>query len=718
MLARLLACVWLALLPRPSLAQTPSTAAPPCSEETTARSASADLYCIELLPAAAGEGASGTARLLPASSPFGVPVTSEGFHRYNLSFDLSGLPDPASLGPYATYVAWVATPQLAVVSRLGEVANGVVVRGPVALDRFLVLISAEARADAPERSGPLVLRGASAGLRLQPHDAALMLSAMLDRPDAPAGHADHAVAEPGSWTPPPMHEAVAMPPQLMTLRPRVSPWRPEPPGDVPIARSPELVRLSDGDTLELTAAPVRRQLLNRSVVLLGFNGQLPGPLLAVEQAATVHVRFVNRTDLPTAVHWHGVRLDNRFDGVPHVTQEPVAPGASFDYSVRFPDPGIYWYHPHHREDVLQDLGLYGNLWVEPSDPNYFGPAHRDEFLILDDLLIGESGPVQHGTEAPTHALMGRFGNLLLVNGEPRWDDEARVGEVVRLYLTNVASTRVFNLSFGPGVRMKVVASDLGRFQREQWVESVVIAPAERYVVDVRFEAAGEVALVNRVRPIDPLGASFFDETDTVGVVRVAPEAARPDHGPSFERLRASADAAALGALQRAHLDRTPDHELVIGVRASDSLPFPILPLLRLESVYRHPVEWTGVMPEMDWVATGRDVRWALRETATGRENMDIAWRFRVGDLVKIRLVNDRNSLHAMQHPIHIHGQRFLVLSVNDVPEDNLVWKDTVLVPTGFVTDILLEVTNPGRWMIHCHVAEHIETGMQMVFDAS
>ena len=122
------------------------------------------------------------------------------------------------------------------------------------------------------------------------------------------------------------------------------------------------------------------------------------------------------------------------------------------------------------------------------------------------------------------------------------------------------------------------------------------------------------------------------------------------------------------------------------------------------------------MPEMDWVATGKAARWILRERATLRENMDIHWRFRVGDVVKLRLVNDRRALHAMQHPIHIHGQRFLVTAVNGVPNEHLVWKDTVLVPTGFTTDVLLELSNPGKWMLHCHVAEHIETGMRMVFE--
>ena len=122
------------------------------------------------------------------------------------------------------------------------------------------------------------------------------------------------------------------------------------------------------------------------------------------------------------------------------------------------------------------------------------------------------------------------------------------------------------------------------------------------------------------------------------------------------------------------------------------------------------------MPEMDWVVTGKTAQWLVREPATGRENMAIQWRFRVGDVVKLRLVNDRSALHAMQHPIHIHGQRFLVLSVNGVANENLVWKDTVLLPTGFVAEVLVELSNPGKWMLHCHIAEHIETGMRMVFE--
>jgi len=675
----------------------------------------ADLYSIELLPATGIESASGTAQLLAPSSPFGVAVTPAGEHLYDVLFDLTGLSDPSSLGPYSTYVAWATTPQLHPVIKLGEVRNGRVKLGRVSFDRTLLLITAEASAAVSERAGRLVLRGTSASVRMQPHDLAFLLAGLLDKRDAPASEHAHHIAGDG-WTTPPMHPEVIMPPALMTLRPDVSPYVLPTNDSIPMARPRELLRLRDGDALSLTAAPVRRVLFGRTLTMLGFNGQYPGPLMQVDEGSTITVHFINQTDFPTAVHWHGVRLENRFDGAPHVTQDPVPPNGTFEYRVHFRDAGLYWYHPHHREDVLQDLGLYGNLLVRSRDPDFFAPANREEILMLDDLLVGETGLVGHGREAPTHALMGRFGNVLLVNGEPKWETRASRGEVVRLFLTNVSSTRVFNLSFqGARTRMKVVASDLSRYEQETWVENVTIAPAERFIVDVRFEAAGEAALVNRVRAIDHIMARFFEETQTLGVVRVSAVRAMPDHASTFQRLRRNADVASEVERYRAQFGRPVDRELAITLEIGD-LPFPLKPLMNFESVYRHPVEWSGTMPEMDWVATGRAVRWILRERGTGRENMDIQWRFSVGEVVKLRLVNDRNSLHAMQHPIHIHGQRFLVISVNGVPNEHLVWKDTVLVPTGFTTEVLLELSNPGKWMLHCHVAEHIETGMRMVFD--
>jgi len=123
------------------------------------------------------------------------------------------------------------------------------------------------------------------------------------------------------------------------------------------------------------------------------------------------------------------------------------------------------------------------------------------------------------------------------------------------------------------------------------------------------------------------------------------------------------------------------------------------------------------MPMMNWNSTSSEIRWILEEPGTGRRNMDIRWDFPVRSTVKIRIANLRHTLHAMQHPIHFHGQRFLVLEQNGVRNTNLAWKDTFLLPAGGSADILLEVSNPGTWMAHCHISEHLESGMMMSFTA-
>jgi FtsP/CotA-like multicopper oxidase with cupredoxin domain len=129
------------------------------------------------------------------------------------------------------------------------------------------------------------------------------------------------------------------------------------------------------------------------------------------------------------------------------------------------------------------------------------------------------------------------------------------------------------------------------------------------------------------------------------------------------------------------------------------------------------IEWEDDMVEVNRMTTPANMRWKLVDQDTGAENAQIDWTFRVGDQVKLRLVNEMDSDHPMPHPFHVHGAgRFVILARDEVVEPNLVWKDTVLVRTGETVDILLDVTNPGRWMAHCHIAEHHESGMMLSFN--
>ena len=671
-----------------------------CAARTTL--ADPSLYCLPLLSTDLAPSAEGTAVLRLASSPFGLAVSRDGRTQLQVALTISGLPEPQSLGPYRTFVAWATTPELAPIIRLGPVSNGRTEVGPIDLERFLIMVSAESSPVATTRTGPLVLRGSSPSLLIAPHGVTEL------PPQAASGH-DHGSL---GWAMPPMHPQVSrMPFGLEQFRPSVAPFLPgSGAGPMPEAETSRVYRLSDGDTITLTAGMVKRRLRNDFALMYAYDGQIPGPRLELTQGSSVTVRFRNQTDLPSSIHWHGLRLDNASDGVPGLTQPAVPPGGEFLYRVYAPDAGLFWYHPHHRSDIAQDLGLAGNIVVRKrlDEP---APSHRargraggqDVYLMLDDLLMGERGLVPYGREAATHALMGRFGNILLVNGEENWRLRARTGEPVRLHFTNAASARTFNLSLGDAA-VEVLAGDAGMYSTPRPVESVVIAPSERYVVEARFARAGKYALVNQVRAIDRMTGRFFAETDTLGVVTVT---GAPKHRVSAAP-RTGSDS--LIELVRAFRRHRPDRVILLTLRTRD-LPFALIQALRLDTVFVQPVEWTSTMPMMDWLSSSSQVAWSLRDSASGAEGMALDWRVPRGKPLVVRLLNDKHVLHPMGHPIHLHGQRFLLLARNGVPNADPVWKDTVLVPAGGTVDLLVDTGNPGKWMLHCHIAEHLEAGM-------
>ena len=534
---------------------------------------------------------------------------------------------------------------------------------------------------------------------------------------------------------------------------------PTDPSGLPAATRPDLLELADGDDLDLRIGPVAKRLGDTTVRMLGYNGSIPGPTLKVRQGSEVVVHVTNEGDLDTTVHWHGLRLENKYDGVPHETQTPIPVGGSFTYRIRFPDPGLYWYHPHIREDYTQEMGLYGNILVVPADPDYWPPAHRDVLLTLDDLLI-EDGKIAPFSPAETmYTAMGRFGNVLLVAGQPDYSFTARAGEVVRLWLTNTASTRVFNVQL-PGARMKLVGGDSGRVEHEELVSEVILAPSERTVIDVLFDQPGQMELQHRTP----------DRSYRLATVMVTSDRATPSLAEEFEILHQAqglaADRQGLDAWLAAPPDKTlaliaemddiavpgqgpfiyacPMHPEVTGTepgRCPECGMKLLVTALNGESAGREPsalphshglqddhgadqsqhgdgrgIEWEDDMEAANRLTTPANMRWMLVDQTTDAANAAIDWHFTEGDRVKIRLVNKMDSDHPMHHPFHLHGAgRFLVLARDGAVEPNLVWKDTVLVRTGQTVDILFDVTNPGLWMAHCHIAEHMQSGMMFSF---
>jgi FtsP/CotA-like multicopper oxidase with cupredoxin domain len=563
---------------------------------------------------------------------------------------------------------------------------------------------------------------------------------------------------------------------------------------LPTAGPTEVLPLAPGDRFDLSIGSVAKTVGGAQVRMLAYNGSVPGPTLRVPEGSAISVDITNHGDLETTVHWHGLRLDNRYDGT-DLTQHPIEVGGSFRAVLAFPDPGAYWYHPHIRTDYGLEMGLYGGVVVEPTDPHYWPSCHREVLLTLDDILIEDGAVAPFDRDEPAYAAMGRFGNVMLVNGSDAFTFDASPGEIVRFYLVNTANTRVFRVAI-PGSQIKLVGGDSGRVEHEELVDDVLLGPSERVVVDVLIAQPGTFELQH----LTP------DHTYALGTITVTGDAAQPELAQAFGQLRTNDEMVALRSRTALYLDSPPDKTVVLtavmdfapdgeqtGVYACPMHPdvvsdtagscpkcgMKLLPIAASELEYScpmHPevvsdqpghcprcamkllpaqlihreagdshgeermhehmhaptgheatehdhgggssdgIEWEDDMVEVNRMTNRSNMVWKLVDQATGAENQDIDWTFRVGDQVKIRLVNEMAGDHPMHHPFHVHAAgRFLVLSRDGVTEPNLAWKDTVLLRTGETVDILLDITSPGRWMAHCHIAEHHENGMMFDF---
>ena len=230
--------------------------------------------------------------------------------------------------------------------------------------------------------------------------------------------------------------------------------------------------------------------------MIAYNGSIPGPTLHVDQGPEIIVDVTNNGDVATTVHWHGLRLDNRYDGTPVDTQAPIEIGATFTYRIKFPDRRLLLVPPPPSRGLRPGDGDVRNDHRGARRCRHGRRVDRQLAITLDDLLIEDGAVAAFSRSGPTFTAMGRFGNVLLVNGEERLEASVALGEVVRLHLVNTANTRIFNVAL-PDVRMKLVGGDSGRYQRETFVEEVRLAPSERAIVDVQFDRAGTARFEHR-----------------------------------------------------------------------------------------------------------------------------------------------------------------------------------------------------------------------------
>lgn len=470
------------------------------------------------------------------------------------------------------------------------------------------------------------------------------------------------------------------------------------------AQESQIVDLEDGGSFTLTAEPVQHDPGTGSIRMMAYNGQIPGPTLRAPQGATITVDFENRLDVATTVHWHGIRLDNAEDGVPGITQDPIPPGGSFTYTVTLPDAGAFWYHTHLDGDRQQEMGLYGALIVDPprDDEDAWPPEH---VIHLDDLLV-EEGDLPHVYEdAATYAVDGRWSNQLFVDGD---NDPARI-EVLpqerhRLHLLNTANARTWWLSFDGFDTVEKIATGASYLEEPRSLDALTLGPGERAIVDV-------------VLAVDQ-DARIVDEAMQAPVATITPEGT-PDPEALLTRLEAppgpheQARAEDRASILAGTPDRAIAWDLILNQPHQDDH----------DHGHDHHQGQTGYpQPDnMDPFPTDHDVDWLIRDVDTGRTQP--SYTLQEGDVVDITIRHEHQEdadHEPVPHPMHVHGQRFLVKAYGDQPASEVAWKDTVNPndPVAGYNEVTIRVVfdNPGTWLFHCHVNGHSESGMTGIFE--
>lgn len=495
---------------------------------------------------------------------------------------------------------------------------------------------------------------------------------------------------------------------------------------MPEVTTSEIIELQDGDTYELILQDAKTEIAWAHVRVMTYNWSVPGPLLKVPQGASINLKVTNDIgDITSTVHNHGLRVDNKQDGVPVSMKwfdTPLNKGEFKIYRLEFPDVGVFRYHPHVREDLQQELGLYGNILVTPNDEKYRNTVDNEQVLIVDDIQMNNDWIVPFAMDTVDQTLMGRFGNRFLLNGSEDYTLYLTQGEVTRVYISNVANVRPFVLSFGEDIQMKLVWSDVGAYEKETMIERLLIAPAERYIVELYPSKDGTFPIL--------YSTPLFSETIWTVVVKNndTPSLA----SQTFTNLR-QVEAISQDIDQyRSYFDKEVDKTLRFDVDTGMMMNMKGWGMMmhdRKDTLTSDSVKlwWVSYdlanierkddMPMMNMRSTDKNTTWKLIDEDTKKSNMDINdWVFQQWDIVKVRLINDAEGQHPMQHPIHFHGQRFLVLEKNWVRNDNLVWKDTVLTTPGDTIDILIDMSNPWTWLAHCHISEHMHAGMMFSFE--
>jgi FtsP/CotA-like multicopper oxidase with cupredoxin domain len=410
-----------------------------------------------------------------------------------------------------------------------------------------------------------------------------------------------------------------------------------------------------------------------------YNDSVPGPEIRLRQGDRLRVLVENKLPQETTVHWHGLRIPHAMDGVPDLTQPPIPPGQAFRYEFQVPDAGTFWYHPHVRSSEQQGRGLYGVLVVEEAEPPV---VDRDVTWVIDDWRLTEQGAISETFDHP-HDLShdGRLGNVATLNGLDSAAFAVRAGERLRLRIVNTANARIFALRFEAHRPLVIALDGQPATPHEPEDGRLVIPPAGRVdvILDMQGEPGGRYAVMDEFYP-----------RRSYRYLELVYDQAAPVRDSPLDAVAALAP----NPIPEPSLADAQRHDIVLAGGAMGGMRSAIL---------------DGQALEIGELA-GRGKVWALNGIAAHGHVMEPLFTFQLG---RTQILSIRNQT-AFPHPMHLHGHSFRLLSLNATPVSGTPWLDTVLLAADDRVEVAFVADNPGDWLFHCHVLEHMQAGMSAV----
>ena len=415
----------------------------------------------------------------------------------------------------------------------------------------------------------------------------------------------------------------------------------------------------------LTAEPARAELVpGFQTEVLAFNGQTPAPVIRAKQGQPVRIEFTNKLAEPTTIHWHGLRIPIEMDGVPFLSQKPVMPGETFVYEFTPPDAGTFWYHPHMNSTEQLGRGLVGALIVEETVRPDFD---IDDVLILKHWHLDKKGGWKTLSRPRYAARMGTPGEWGTANGQHNPLRHYRPGSRVRLRLANVDNTMTYRLQL-KGVSAQVIAID-----------------------------------GNPVREPFPLTDHNMGPGMRLDLAFVMPQA---------EQAKKITLQYQLGQFGFPLAQILPTDEAPLPAQPMPQLALNPIPVPDLEQAQTLPFvfEWEGAISPVGADGKSDQTFWLInRRPWQGMGPGNIPEPVAQLELGKSYIFDLRNNTQ-YHHPIHLHGHTFLVLELDGKPVMPF-HTDTVLLGKNGRAKAAFVADNPGRWMYHCHVIEHMKTGL-------